>query len=77
MSAKTPWWSPVLVLICVEGCNVKAASEFRVLPQSIAAPTDVADVAVMHEPIDQRGGHDIVATNLTPVFKAFVRREHR
>lgn len=42
------------------------------LAKPIAVPANVCDVAVMDEPVDQRGRHDILAEDLAPVFKPFV-----
>jgi hypothetical protein len=49
--------------------------ELSVLPQAVAADGD--EMAVVDEPIDERGGHDIVAEDLAPLFAARIGREHR
>ena len=34
-------------------------------------------MTVMHEAIDERGGHDLVAEDRAPFLEAFVRRQDR
>ena len=48
--------------------------ELGMLSYAIAANRH--QVAVMDEPIDERGRHDVIAENVAPFFEAFVRREH-
>ena len=43
-------------------------------PVTVAA--DVDDVAVMKEPVDERGGHDFVAEDVAPLLEALVRRQY-
>src|SRR5262249_18418116 len=57
--------------------RVKATSEFGVLTEPIAVAPDVDDVTVMHEAVDERRGHDLVAENLAPLLEALVRRQDR
>ena len=42
----------------------------------IAVPADVDDVAVMHEPIEERRRHDFIAEDVTPFGEALIRGEH-
>lgn len=42
------------------GRRVQSPTEFDVLPQSVAVPADVRDVAVVHESVDECRGHDLV-----------------
>ena len=46
------------------------------LAHAIAVAADVDDVAVMDEPVDERGGHDLVAEDLAPLLEALVAGEH-
>ena len=55
---------------------MEGVPEVGVLPHAVAVAADRHDVTVMDEPIDQRGGHDLVAKDLAPFFKAFVGRQH-
>ena len=50
--------------------------EVGVLAHPVAAATDVDDVAVMQEPVDERCGHDLVAQDLAPLLEAFIRGQH-
>lgn len=61
----------------VEGGLEQAAGEFGVLSEPEAVAPDVDDVAVMHKPVDQGGGHEFVAEDLAPFFKVLVAREDR
>ena len=47
-----------------------------VLLHPVAAATDVDNMAVVQEPIDEGSGHDLVAQDLTPLLEPFVGREH-
>ena len=47
------------------------------LTKPIAVASDVDDVTVMHEAIDEGRGHDIIAEDLAPLLEAFVAREDR
>ena len=38
------------------------------IPHSIAVPSDVDDVAVMDQPVDEGGGHHFVAEHAAPVL---------
>src|SRR5690606_15880208 len=42
----------------------------------VAVAADRHDMAVVDQPVDQSGSHDVVAEDVTPVLKAFVRGEH-
>jgi hypothetical protein len=48
--------------------------EVGVLPHAVAVAADRHDVTVVDEPIDERGGHHVIAKDLAPLFKAFVGR---
>ena len=50
--------------------------EVGVLTHPVAAAADVDDVTVVQEPIDECGGHDLVAQDLAPLLEPFVGREH-
>src|SRR5207245_5501399 len=54
----------------------QAPDEVPVLAHAVAIPPDVDDVAVVEEAVDERGGHDVVAKHLAPVFEALVARQH-
>ncbi len=43
-------------------------------PKAVAS--DVDDVTVVKEPIDQRGGHDFITKDVAPLLEAFVARKH-
>lgn len=45
------------------------------LPHGVAVAGDVDDVAVVEQPVEERGGHDLVAGDVTPVLKALVGAE--
>ena len=45
-------------------------------PHAVAIPPDVDDVTVMHEPVDERAGHDVVPEDLAPLLEALVAGEH-
>jgi hypothetical protein len=44
--------------------------ELLVVPHAIAGAADVGDATVMHEPIDERRGHHVVAKDLTTLSKS-------
>ncbi len=44
---------------------------------AVAIAPNVDDVTVMQEPVDEGAGHDVIAEDLAPGFKAFVARQHR
>lgn len=46
------------------------------MAHSVAVAADRNDMAVVDQPVDQSGSHDVVAEDVTPVLKAFVRGEH-
>ena len=47
-----------------------------VFSHSIAIAPDIDDVAVMHEPVDESSGHNLIAKDRAPLLEAFVRGEH-
>ena len=55
---------------------VKLLPEVGVLTHAEAVAADVDDVAMVQEPVDQRSGHDFVAKDLAPFFKALVARKY-
>ncbi len=50
--------------------------EVGVLPHPVAVATDVDDMTVVQQTIDEGSGHDLVAQDLSPVLEAFVGGEH-
>ena len=52
------------------------APELLVLAHSVAVAADVDDVAVVQQPVDERGGHDFVAEHGARLLEALVRGEH-
>ena len=44
---------------------------------AVTVASDVNDMAVMHEPIDQGCCHNFIAQDVAPFLKAFVRCEDR
>ena len=46
--------------------------EFGVPAHAIAVAPDVDDVAPVEEPVEQRGGHDLVAEDAAPLLEALV-----
>ena len=55
------------------GVRREGGSEFRVMTHPIAVPADVDDVAVMHEPIEERRRHDFIAEeDVTPFGEALI-----
>jgi len=44
--------------------------EVRVVLHPLAAPADVDDVTVVDGAVDERSGHDFIAEDLAPRFKA-------
>lgn len=51
--------------------------QFGVVPHAVAVPTNVDDVAVVDEPVDQHRRHDLVTENVAPLRKALVGGEDR
>ena len=45
------------------------------LPHAVAVAPDVDDVAVVEQPIDERGGHDLVAEDVPSLLEALVGGE--
>ena len=45
---------------------METSGEFRMLPEAVAVAADVDDMTVMHEAIDERGSHDLIAEDLAP-----------
>lgn len=43
----------------------------------LAVAADVDDVTVMDEPINERGGHHLVAEDLPPLGETLIRRQYR
>ena len=50
--------------------------EVGVLTHPVAVTSDVDDVTVVQESVDECSGHDLIAQDLTPVLEPFVGREH-
>jgi hypothetical protein len=50
--------------------------QIGMVPHAAAVAADVDDVTVMHEAIDQRRRHDVVAEDLAPRLETLVRRQH-
>ena len=50
--------------------------ELGVLSHSVAIAADGHQMTVMDETIDERGRHDVIAEDVTPVLEALVGREH-
>ena len=46
------------------------------LAHPVAVATDVDDLAVVQQPVDEGGGHDLVAEYAAPVLEALVGGEH-
>ena len=49
--------------------------EIGMLAHAVAVASDVDDVAVVDQPVDQRAGHDVIAEDLTPLVEALVAGE--
>ena len=43
----------------------------------VAVAPDVDHVAAVQYPVQQRGGHDLVVQDLSPLLEALVRGQHR
>ena len=56
---------------------MEPAGKFRMLPEAVAVAAGIHDVAMMDQPIDQRGGDHFVAAYRAPFLKAFVTRQGR
>jgi hypothetical protein len=54
---------------------VENLPELGVLARPVAAASDVDDVAVAQEPVDESSGRDLVSKDLAPVLEALVRGE--
>ncbi len=52
--------------------GVDGLGEIGVSAHAVAVSADVDDVAAVQEPVEQRGGHDPVAEDPTPLFEALV-----
>ncbi len=50
---------------------MEPSGQFGMLAQAVAVPSDVDDVAVVDQKVDERRGHHLVAKDLAPLFKAF------
>ncbi len=50
--------------------------EFGVMTHPEAVASDVDDVAVMDEAVDECSGHDFVAQDFAPFLEPFVGSEH-
>ncbi len=50
--------------------------EVGVLAHAVAVATDVDDVTVVEQAIDERSGHDLVAQDLAPLLEPLVGRQH-
>jgi hypothetical protein len=55
---------------------VDGVPQVGVLAHAVAVAANRDEMAVVHESIDQRGRHDVIAEDLTPLFKAFVCGQH-
>ncbi len=51
--------------------------QLPVLSHPVAVAPDVDDVTVMHQAVDQRTGHDVVAEDLAPFLEGLVGPEVR
>ena len=51
--------------------------ELGVAAHPVAVAPDVDDVAAVQHPVQQRGGHDLVAEDAAPLLEALVRGQHR
>ena len=57
--------------------RVDGLGEFGVASHPVAVAPDVDDVAAVKQPVQERGGHDLVVEDLAPALEALVRGEHR
>jgi hypothetical protein len=55
----------------------RASGEASVFPRPQVVAADVRDVAVVDEPVDEGGGHDVVAQHVPPLLEALVAGEER
>lgn len=55
--------------------RTRCLSELGVLPHPVAVAANRHQVAVMDEPIDERGGHHVVAKDVAQFLEAFIGRE--
>ena len=55
---------------------VQRLPQLGVLPPPVTVTANRDQVAVMDETIDERGGHDVIAEDVAPLFKALIGREH-
>jgi hypothetical protein len=51
-------------------------AELGVSTHAIAVAADIDQVAVMQNPIDERGSHDVITEDFAPFLEGLVRREH-
>ena len=58
------------------GGRVDGLGELGVASHAVAVAADVDDVAAVEQPVEQRGGHDLVAEDLSPLLEALVGGEH-
>jgi hypothetical protein len=47
--------------------------EVGVFSHPVAVAADVNHMTVLHQPVDERGGRDLVAQDIAPFLEAFVR----
>lgn len=45
------------------------------VPEAVAGAVDEEDVALVEEPVEDRGGDDVIAEELAPTFEGDVRRD--
>ncbi len=55
---------------------MERSPQFGVLSHAVTVSSDVDEVAVVQNAVDESGGHDFVAKDLAPFLETFVRGEH-
>ena len=56
---------------------VDGPRELGTAAHAVAVAPDVDHVAAVEQPVEERGGHDLVVQDLSPLLKALVRGHHR
>ena len=70
---------PVFGMLCGDGAGgswVDGFGEFGVALHPVAVAPSVDDVAAVEQPVQQRGGHDLVVQDLAPLLEVLVRGDH-
>ena len=57
--------------------GLRGLKQVHMLAHPVTVASDIDQMAMMQNSIDQSGGHDLVAEHGPPLFEALVRGQHR